>query len=332
MVMKYLGTMLLTFIAFNWALLIPETWHYLNAYLSREFVAHHGYLMMDTLYANDVFSTPGGAPWYFYYLFLGVKTPLPVLIAFVVGAVEVFRHRGERAMARGYLFLRIMLFFWLFPMALIGAKFLRYTLALMPIIYLTAAVGVIVIWRMLSSLFEKTLIERRLSHALAGCAVGSLLIIAPAITTIRSMPYPSLFVNILGGNRTGYFFPHDEFYDLGARESIHYIAEHAPQGAVVASEIPGVMRYYLERYNRADIRSEIISRPRPGGLPGLVLLQRGRVYFENREDFDSIRRNFRAVQSSSYDGATASQVYDVGEIKQVQAVDRPPSMSEGKNQ
>lgn len=331
-VMKYFGAMLLTFIVFNWALLLPQTWHYLSAYLSREFVTHHGYLMMDTLYANDVFSTPGGTPWYFYYLFLGVKTPLPVLIAFLVGAVEVFRHRGERATARGYLFLRLMLFFWLFPMALIGAKFPRYMLALMPIIYLTAAVGIIVLWRIISFLFEKILIERRPSHALAACAAASLFIITPAITTIRSMPYPSLFVNILGGRRAGYFFPHDEFYDLGARESIQFIAEHAPERAVVASEIPGVMRYYLSRYNRADIRSEIISRSRLSGNPDLVLLQSGRVYFENREDVDSIRRDFRAVQSSSYDGAAASQVFDMGEIKQAQAIDRPQSLSERKNQ
>ncbi len=330
-VTKYFAAMLLSFIAFNWALFIPETWNYLSRYLNGEFVAHHGYMMMDALYSNDVFSTPGGAPWYFYHLFLAVKTPLPVLIAFVVGAVEVFRHRGEQSTARGYLFLRIMLFFWLFPMALVGTKFPRYLLALMPIIYMTAAVGVIRIWRMINSMFEKITAERRYAYAIGACAVTGLFIVAPAVTTIRSMPHPSLFVNELGGGRTGYFFPHDEFYDLGARESIRYIAEHAPPCAVVASEIPGVMRYYLERFDRADIRSEIISRPRPGGDPDLVLLQSGRVYFENREELDSIRRDFRAVQSSSYAGAAASEVFDLGGMKQAHASDSGSSRSDGKN-
>ncbi|HEY7546477.1 MAG TPA: glycosyltransferase family 39 protein, partial [Blastocatellia bacterium] len=307
-VTKYLGAMLLTFIAFNWALFIPGTWRYLSAYLSEEFVTHHGYLMMDTLYANDIFSTPGGTPWYLYYLFLAVKTPLPVLIAFIIGVAEIFRHRGGRDVARGYLLLRIMLFFWLFPMALIGTKFLRYTLPLMPIIYMTAAIGIIVIWRIISSLVEKIRAAKRPAQLITASAIICLFIVAPAIITIRSMPHPSLFVNAFGGGRTGYFFPHDEFYDLGARESIRYIAEHAPEGAVVASEIPGVMRYYLERYNRTDIRSEIISRQRfdKGGNPDLVLLQMGRVYFENRENLDLVRRDFLPVQSSSYEGADAS--------------------------
>jgi hypothetical protein len=135
-------------------------------------------------------------------------------------------------------------------------------------------------------------------------------------------------VNALGGGRTGYFFPHDEFYDLGARESIQYIAEHAPAAAMVASEIPGVMRYYLQRYSRQDIKIEIISRP--GGDPRLVLLQSGRVYFENRADVDAIRRRFRAVQSSSYAGTVASEVFDLGEIRQAQAIPHPSS--DRKNQ
>ena len=100
--------------------------------------------------------------------------------------------------------------------------------------------------------------------------------------TIESLlrSHPSLYVNVFGGNRIGYFFPHDEFYDLGARESIRFIAETAPPGAKMASETPGVVQYYLERFSRSDIRSEIISQPSftlNGGRPDFVMLQRGRV-------------------------------------------------------
>ena len=35
------------------------------------------YLMMDKLVINDATYTPGGSPWYFYFLFLWVKLPLP---------------------------------------------------------------------------------------------------------------------------------------------------------------------------------------------------------------------------------------------------------------
>jgi hypothetical protein len=134
--------------------------------------------------------------------------------------------------------------------------------------------------------------------------------------TARSLPYPSLYLNALGGDRTGFFFPHDEFYDLGARESIKYVAEHAPPNASIASEIPGVVQYYLERYNRPDIRSLIISHPDfdlVEDRPDYVMLQRGRVYFENLEDFRLLEGRFTPVQASTYNGADATRVYRLDE-------------------
>jgi len=107
----------------------------------------------------------------------------------------------------------------------------------------------------------------------------------------------------------------DEFYDLGARESIKYIADTAPRGARMASEIPGVVEYYLQIYNRPDIQSEILSQPSftlSEGRPDFVLLQPGRLYFENKENYNFIEKNFPVVQSSTYEGATASEVRFVG--------------------
>jgi hypothetical protein len=127
--------------------------------------------------------------------------------------------------------------------------------------------------------------------------------------------YPSLFVNVFGESRVGYFFPHDEFYDLGARESVRFIAETAPAGSMIASEIPGVVQYYLERFNRPDIRSRIISQPSftlsRNGSPDFVLIQRGRVYFENVENLDLIEKSFPIVQASVYKGATTAAVYAI---------------------
>ena len=82
--------MLLAFVTFNPAAFFPQTWRYLWKYVNEEFQTHHGYLVMDRLFINDFLQTPGGNPWYFYFLFLGVKVPLPVLVAFVVGLVAYF--------------------------------------------------------------------------------------------------------------------------------------------------------------------------------------------------------------------------------------------------
>jgi hypothetical protein len=82
---------------------------------------------------------------------------------------------------------------------------------------------------------------------------------------------------------------------------------------MMASEIPGVVQYYLERFNRTDIRSEIISQPSfslsPGSSPGFVLIQRGRVYFENEDNLDVIEKSFPLVQASVFEGATTAAVY-----------------------
>src|SRR4030095_2400713 len=105
--------------------------------------------------------------------------------------------------------------------------------------------------------------NKRFASAACAFAVLAIFIIAPVALTLNSVAhsYPSLYVNVFGRNRIGYFFPHDEFYDLGARESIELVAENAPYGGTIASEIPGVVQYYLERFNRTDIHSKIISQP-----------------------------------------------------------------------
>lgn len=309
---RYFGGMLLAFMAFNPAAFVPQTWRYLWKYVNEDLLTHHGYVVMGKLFINDFLQTPGGNPWYFYSLFLLVKLPLPILLAFVVGLVEIFRRRGPYPSSRGYLFLRVMLVFWLLPMSLIGVKFLRYALSLMPLVYMTAAIGVMVMWRMLASWLNRRALDRQPARALAAIAVAAVFIIAPAVTMIRNLPYPSLYVNALGKGRMGYYFPHDEFYDLGARESIKYIAETAPPGARMASEIPGVVDYYLEQFDRRDIRSEILSQPSftlDERRPDFVLLQSGRLYFENAENYLFIERNFPVAQSSVYQGATAAQVF-----------------------
>jgi hypothetical protein len=310
---KYFGAMTLAFIIFNPAIFSPQTWRYVWAYVHEDLLTHHGYLIMNQLFDNTMGETPFGNPWYFYLLYLAVKLPLPVLLALVVGLIEIFRQRGDERVARGYLFLRMMLIFWLLPMSLIGSKFLRYSLSLMPVIYMIAAVGIIALWRWMVKVLKPFAIGSRFAEKAAGTLAAVVFIVAPAFITIKwGLPHPGMYTNVLGSGRVGYFFPHDEFYDVGARESIKYIAENAPPNATIASEIPGVVEYYLERYNRPDIRSKIMSQPdfnlKESALD-YVLLQRGRLYFENQANFKFVENHFPLAQTSSYNGVAATQVY-----------------------
>jgi hypothetical protein len=312
---NYLGALALVFIIFNPVVFFPQTLRYIWSFLHEELLTHHGYLVGDTVFKNDMAETPFGTPWYFYWLYLAIKVPLPILIAFLAGLFQIVRNRDAKNVARGYLFLRFMLIFWLVPMTIIGAKFLRYTLSLMPLIYMTAAVGIITMWRWLANGLQRFFLDVTLVNKLAGVAVALVFIILPGtLPLFLGMPYPSLYMNAMDNKRPGYFFPHDEFYDLGARESIKYVAENAPPNATIASEIPGVVQYYLERYQRTDIQSKILSQPEfslKQERLDYVLLQRGRIYFENVENFRLIEKGYPLVQWSSYNGVMATQVYKI---------------------
>jgi len=314
--LKFFGGMLLAFTIINPAMFFPQTWRYLWKYVNEELLTHHGYLVMDRLYVNDFLQTPGGTPWYLYPLFILVKLPLPVLAAFAVGLAELIRRRQGHPHARGYTFLKFMLFCWFLPELLVGVKFLRYTLTLLPLVYMASALGIVVMWDAVAAQLRK-FGTGQVARVSAATIVIAAFVIAPSALTVKSLlhSHPSLYVNLFGRGRVGYFFPHDEFYDLGARESIRFVAETAPQGATLASEIPGVVEYYLERFYRPDIRSHIISQPSfslSQEPPDFVLLQRGRVYFENIKNFEFIEKNFVPVQSSVYEGAPAATVYSTG--------------------
>jgi hypothetical protein len=288
--------------------LLPQTWAYLDAYTSGQLLSHTGYLMGDELYKNTMSSTPfWGTPIYFYVLFLLVKVPPPVLLAFIVGLIECVR----RWRHPGHAFLLLMFLLWIIPYSLIGAKWLRYTLSLMPFVYMIAAVGVVSLVRAVASRFKAASAERVLRFA---SALAVLLFIAwPAWTAYATRPHYATYTNALGGGRIGYFFPHDEFYDDGLREAIEFVCKTAPQGASIVHETPGVVGYYLEKFGRKDLQSRVLldanfnleSAP----TPTYIILQRGRTYFENQEKMKETRTRFRKVYEGLVEGVIAVEVY-----------------------
>ena len=305
----FYAAVLAAFLAANPAILLPQTWSYLSAYSSEGLLTHHGYLMGETLYDNVVSKSPFGAtPVYFYLLFLLIKTPPVLLVMLVVGLFVAAKRWREP----GPLFVLMMFVLWVVPYSLFGAKWLRYALSLMPFVYMLAAVGVV--W----AAGRAAALARRwgLRGAAAGAAVAIFLLAAPAWAALRSAPHHALYTNLLAPDRAGYYFPHDEFYDDGLREALRYVAEHAPPGATVAHETPGVARYYLEKFGRADLRSRTISDPdfelTREPPPTYAILQRGRTYFENREELRQARSGaagFTLRREVLIEGALAAEVY-----------------------
>lgn len=297
-------TIIGVFLLVSPAVLIPEVWQYLNAYMGERLLTHSGYLFAGELYKNNMSSSPfWGTPIYFYLLFLAIKVPLIIVAAFVGGlAMAVRRPRHV-----GHAFLLFMFLFWIVPYSLIGGKWLRYTLSVMPFVYMLAAVGVIGLIRLVQKRGSK-----RVSLAFSVAAV-LLFVGLPGWIAFANGPHYALYTNALAAGKAGYFFPHDEFYDDGLREGIRYVCEAAPNGATMAHETPAVASYYLARFGRADLKSQPISSlefdVRSVTGPVYVIVQRGRTYFENRDELDYVRSNFRRIHEVKINGASAVEVF-----------------------
>jgi hypothetical protein len=297
--------MVIAFLIANPAMLLPQVWEYLNAYMGEKLLVHSGYLFADHLYQNKISSSPfWGTPIYFYVLFMAIKIPLLVLVAFVAGFVISIKRRRHP----GHAFVLFMFFFWIVPYSLAGAKWLRYTLSLMPFVYMFSAVGVIALIRLVSPRISASQVRAWVVAVVLAVFLG-----LPAWSAYSSAPHFGLYTNALGANHIGYFFPHDEFYDNGLREAIKSACETAPPGALVAHETPAATRYYLEKFGRTDLNSKAMSAPdfdvTQISRPGYVIIQRGRTYFENREKVEFVRAKFRLIYEVKVQGITAAEVF-----------------------
>ena len=297
---------LIAFIIANPPVLLPQVWTYLNSYMGEKLLVHTGYLFADHLYKNNVSRTPfWGTPMYFYLVFMAIKIPLLVLFSFVVGFVVSVKRRFHP----GHGFVLFMFLFWIVPYSFFGAKWLRYTLSLMPFVYMLAAVGVVELIRFLN----RRLNVSQLSHGIVAAFMVAVFVGAPGWIAYSAGPHYALYTNALAANKVGYFFPHDEFYDDGLREAIKFVCDAAPPGAIIAHETPATTKYYLEKFRRIDLNSRAISAPdfdvtKISG-PAYFIVQRGRTYFENQDKLKFIRENYKKIYEVSVKGMTAAEVF-----------------------
>ena len=294
------------FIIANPPVLLPQVWEYLNVYMGEKLLVHSGYLWAGHLYKNTVSSSPfWGTPLYFYLVFMAIKIPLLVLASFLVGFFVSIRRWRHPA----YAFVLFMFLLWIVPYSLMGAKWLRYTLSLMPFVYMLAAIGVVELNRFANSRLQATKQIRAVVTAL----IVAIFVGLPAWIGCSAAPHYALYTNALAADKVGYFFPHDEFYDDGLREAIKFVCDAAPPGAVIAHETPGVARYYLETFRRTDLNSKAISAPDFNVTdisgPAYFIVQQGRTYFENRDKIAFIRNTFKKVHEVSINGIPAAEVF-----------------------
>jgi hypothetical protein len=282
------AVMAVAFVAFNPTIVLPETWHEMLTFSSQNRVGHDGYEFMGEIYPHKATDWLGGIPWTFYYVFIAVKTSLPVLVLFMIGLPIMFLKR----MGDGRFFVFIWAFMWFVPFSIIGGKFTRYFTLAEPLILITAATGFYFSTRWLSS---KLRLDDRVAVAFQALLFVGVIAVS-IFNAASSRPHYRMFTNALGGGMSaaGSYFPHDEFYDAATRDAVAELATVAKQGAIVACETPGLFSYYAEKAGRNDLSFVSLSNPeevlklQPGDF---VILVKGRRYFSN----DPYQRAFATI-------------------------------------
>jgi predicted membrane-bound dolichyl-phosphate-mannose-protein mannosyltransferase len=305
--------MIAAFLVCNPTILLPGTWRQMLAFAKGQRVGHDSYEFMGALYPHTMMDGLNGVPWYFYFVFIAVKLPLLTLVSFVAGLPLLFR----RKLGDGRYFLFWWTLFAFLPFMLAGSKFTRYFTMTLPVVLITAAIGL---------QFGSRLIARQL-FALAArpglrlsahMAVTALVMLSAAWAAARSAPHYRLYANALGGERarSGDYFPHDDFYDSSVRDSVFEIARRARPGARVASETPNLVTYYAGQANRSDLSAVSLSdasaldEMKAGDF---VIAARGRRYFSNEALLAALHQATAPAFRLSLGAAPSIEVYVLDE-------------------
>ena len=300
--LRYNLVVVAALIVADWTILLPGTWHYILAYVLGDDLQHHGFQYANHLWVTDVVASPLGVPWTYYLRLIATKVPIAVLAGALAGLVPLVGQRHER----GYAWLRMMLLFIVIPYSLMAAKFERYSLPMLLLIDLLAAVGICAA--------VKWLWHRAWPRVtrLSGCvALYAVLVGLLVVTDSTAAPFYSLHQNAIGArvSAPASTFP-EEAYDYGVREAVRAIAEAAQPRATIVSDVPRIVRHYIDRTTRADLQVRSFSRQGIGNTgEQWVIVQPEHVYFENVDVVNQLRSHATPWREYRMRDATVLQVF-----------------------
>ncbi len=305
----FFGIMGLTFLLCNLTILLPGTWRAALTFASYKHVGHNGYEFMGTIHRHKLMDWFKGVPWYFYFVFMAVKLPPATIAAFLVGLPLLFRKK----MGDGRYFLLFWTVVGFAPFVFVGGKFTRYFTPELPVVFITAAIGIQFVGRKIARFVQ---LENAQSYAVTILAL--LVVLSSAWASASAAPYYRLYTNAFGGGQAGagYYFPQDEFYDAYMRDLMNEVARRARAGVRVASETPTVAAYYARAANRPDLVCVALSDPeavRDLSAGDFVVDARGRRYFTNEQFLRSLRQRYAPAFSVSVGDVPAADVYELDE-------------------
>jgi predicted membrane-bound mannosyltransferase len=302
--LRYHAAMAAAFLAANFAVLMPSTWSYAASYVRGATSTHHGYLYDGALYVNAASVLLWGVPWTYYLRLILTKVPLAIIAGMLAGTVLLFTRRN----VRGFVWLRVLVVIQLFGYAVFAAKFQRYALPLLIVLYMLSAAGLVAAGEWYWRRRGRGAVGAPLS--IVAAAVGC---VALAMTPIGVAPYYSIYRNSIGTGQGGpaTVYP-EEAYDYGVREAVREVAAVAGPGAAIVSDAALVVEHYVARGDRNDLEVRSLSRDglRPRGEQW-ILVQDSHVYFENASLLDQLRRTHVPWREYRLGGTSVLQVFKV---------------------
>ena len=278
----FFAVMGIGFLICNPTILLPQTWREMLTFGTENRIGHDSYEFLGTLYPNRMTAWFSGVPWYFYYVFILLKTPIVTLLLFFVGLPLMFRKR----LGDGRYFILLWAFMWFLPFTVLGGKFTRYFAVAEPMVLIIAAVGLIWTASWVAGILGGQS-GRLAAFALVLIATGSSL-----RSSVIAAPHYRLHMNALGSGREGTAFPHDEFYDASTFEIARQIAAAAEPDAAVANETPALFEHYLRKAGRSDLRSFSLSDDnavRSLNAGDFVVVAKGRTYKSNSAYLEAVK-------------------------------------------
>jgi hypothetical protein len=289
----------ITLVLVNPVILAPSNFSSIVNWLHHGGVHHSGYDFDGTLYLNFPSRLLTGVPWYFYLWLLAVKTPIPILATIVVGSIFLLRDRKTLASC---LFLSFGVL-QLVALSICGAKWIRYSLPLLPFLFLAAGYAV-----------QQTLnwlAEKKMSQALVAMAVV-VLFGWPLVELHIWAPYYPFYLNSIGGGASHiarYFAP-DEVSEFDSREVAQQVCSTASASAKLATARPNSMTHYLELCGRSDIRIVPLYDPLYSPQQGdLIVLEPSRRFFETQRFFDALEQSGMRNQKVHVGPILASTIF-----------------------
>ena len=186
---RFFLVMVLAFVVVNPVILSPGNLNAILHWLHHDGVRHSGYDFDGTLYMNLPGRLLAGVPWFYYVWLMLVKTPIPILVAVIVGSALLLRDRRTLASCF-FLSLGVV---QLVGLSVCGAKWIRYSLPLLPFLYLAGGYAV-----------QQTLKAAK-GKALFQALVGPAAVILlgwPLLQLQSWAPNYSFYLNSIGGEKT----------------------------------------------------------------------------------------------------------------------------------